>query len=103
MGSPTAYGGAGWTVGVDLYHPDGRWTIDLSRSLRQDWLAGGQAAPDPAVADVVYSLSLEAVRFRRGMEITAEFTPSINLNRNLVPGNDVMNLRLALAFRRLPH
>ena len=27
LGSPTAYGGAGWTVGVDLYHPDGRWTM----------------------------------------------------------------------------
>jgi len=102
LGSPTAYGGAGWTVGVDLYHPGGRWTIDLSRSLRQDWLAGSQVS-DPAVADVVYSLSLEAVRFHEGMEITAEFTPSLNLNRNLVPGNDVMNLRLGLAVRRLVH
>ena len=103
LGSPTAYGGAGWTVGLDLYHPGGRWTLDLSRSLRQDWLAGGQPAPDPAVADVVYSLSLQAVRFHRGTEITAEFTPSFNLNRNLVPGNDVMNLRLGLAARRLVH
>ena len=55
------------------------------------------------MADVVYSLSFEAVRFHEGMEITAEFTPSLNLSRNLVPGNDVMNVRLALAVRRLVH
>ncbi len=103
LGSPTAYGGAGWTVGMDLYHPGGRWSVDLSRTLRQDWLPGNnQSSAERPVADVIYSLSVETLRFMRGFEITAGITPAVNLNRNLEPGNDVFNLRVALGIRGLP-
>ena len=54
------------------------------------------------MADVIYSLSVETLRFMRGFEITAGITPAVNLNRNLEPGNDVFNLRVALGIRGLP-
>ena len=103
LGSPTAYGGAGWTVGVDLYHPGGRWTVDLSRTLRGDWLPGNnQSSAKRPVADVIYSLSVETLRFTQGLEVRAGITPAINLSRNLEKGNDVFNLRVTLGIRGLP-
>ena len=90
--------------GVDLYHPGGRWTVDLSRTLRGDWLPGNdQSSAERPVADVIYSLSLETLRFTQGLEITAGITPAINLSRNLEKGNDVFNLRVTLGIRGLPH
>ena len=102
LGSPTAYGGSGWTLGLDLYDQDGRTSLDLSRALRTDWLAIHRGTVGPGIADVIYALKLEAVRFRNGYQWTAMFNPSLNLNRNVEEGNDVWNLGLGLSVKGLP-
>lgn len=92
LGSPTAYGGSGWTIGVDFYSPRGRWSVEVSRALRLDWLP---VQPEPGqgnLADVVYALRGEWVRFRGRSFWSVIFGPMWNLNRNLQDGNDVFNL-----------
>ena len=102
LSSPAAYGGAGWTLGVDLYHGQGRWTVDLSRSLQTEFSKIYSGTSGPKISDVIYALKLEAVRFRDGVEWTTAVTPSFNLNRNLVEENDVFNLALSLSIQGLP-
>ena len=102
LSSPTAYGGAGWTVGFGLYHEQGRWTVDLSRSLQSEFSRIYSGTGGPQISDVIYALKVEAVRFRDGVEWTIAVTPSLNLNRNLVEENDVFNLTLGLSIRGLP-
>lgn len=77
LASPTAYGGAGWTVGVDLYDEQGRWTVDLSRSLQTEFSAIHSGTSGPKISDVIYALKLEVVRFGNGVEWTREFGLSI--------------------------
>jgi hypothetical protein len=101
LASPAAYGGSAWTVGADLYTPEGRWTLDLFRELRQDWLAS-MPPGSTNIADVIYGLRFEQVRFADGFELTTTVVPSINLNRNVVRGNDVFNLNVAVGMRGLP-
>ena len=102
LSSPTAYGGFGWTVGGDLYHAQGRWTIDFSRALQSEFSAIDSGTDGPEMSDVIYALKLEAVQFRNGVEWKAAFTPSLNLNRNLVRENDVFNLTIGLSMGGLP-
>lgn len=102
LGSPTAFGGTGWTIGVDLYHAQGRWTIDLSRALQAELSAIHVGTNAPEFSDVIYALKLEAVRFGDGVEWTTSVTPSFNLNRNLVKENDAFNLTLRLSMNGLP-
>ncbi len=102
LGSPTVYGGSGWTLGVDLYGEEGRWTVDFSRALRTDWLWIHNGTTGPGIADVIYALKLEAVRFREGYEWVAVVTPSLNLNRNVEEGNHVFNVNLGFTVRGLP-
>ena len=102
LGSPTAYGGAGWTVGVDLYNNHGRWTADISRTLRTDFSAIHGGTNGPGINDVIYSLKMEAVRFREGVEWGITFSPSLNLNRNLIEKNDLFNMSIGLSVRGLP-
>jgi len=42
------------------------------------------------------------VQFHNSVEWKAAFTPSLNLNRNLVRENDVFNLTIGLSMRGLP-
>ena len=105
LGSPTAFGGTVWTMGVDLYHPLGRWTIDISRALQTEISAiyrGTSGSDGPEISDVIYALKLEAVRFGDDFEWTTSVTPSFNLNRNLVKENDAFNLTLRLSMTGLP-
>jgi len=102
LSSPVAYGGSGWTMGLDLYHPKGRWTIDLSRSLQSEFSRIYSGTSGPKISDVIYALKVEAVRLYDGVEWATTVTPSFNLNRNLVEENDVFNLALGLSMRGLP-
>jgi hypothetical protein len=101
LASPAAYGGSAWTLGADLYTPRGRWSVDLFRELRQDWLASMPRAGTD-IADVVYGARIERMHFGDGYELTTTVAPSINLNRNVVRGNDVFNLNVAVGVRGLP-
>jgi len=101
LGSPEAYGGAAWRIGVDDYTPSGRRTISLERSLRFDWLP---ADTDSSLVhpDVLYALRFELLRFLGNVEWQVTLIPAIDLNRNLVAGRDVFNLTAAFTFRGLP-
>ncbi|HIB09282.1 MAG TPA: hypothetical protein EYO20_05495 [Gemmatimonadetes bacterium] len=89
-------------MGFDLYHPQGRWTIDLSRSLQTEFSVIHSGTSGPKISDVIYALKLEVVRFGDDVEWTTAVTPSLNLNRNLLRENDVFNLTLQLSMNRLP-
>ncbi len=102
LSSPTAYGGSGWTVGADLYHARGRWTVDVSRALQTEFSTIHSGTKGPGMSDVIYALKLEAVQFRDDFEWQASLTPSMNLNRNLIKGNDVFNISIGLSIRGLP-
>ena len=104
LGSPAAYGGAGWTIGANLYRPGGRWSAEVFRRLRQDWLAGIVEGPGQGagIADVLYGARLSMMRFVAGSELTITAAPSVSLNRNLVAGNHVSNLNLFVRIRGLP-
>ena len=102
LGSPAVYGGSGWTVGVDWYSSHGRWTVDLSRVLQTEFSAIHERTKGPGIADVIYALKMELMRFRRGMNWLVAVTPSLNLNRNLVEENDAFNLSLRLSMNGLP-
>jgi len=102
LGSPTAYGGSGWTLGVDRYHRKGRWSLDLQRALRLDWLPAREGTTGANRAEVGYTLKLEGVRHWGGVEWGAAAVPSWHLNRNLVRGNDLFNMRMELWGRAFP-
>ena len=102
LGSPTAYGGSGWTLGLDWYNENGRWTVDLSRALQTEFSAIYSGTSGPEVSDVIYALKLEAVRFGDAVEWTTALVPSLNLNRNLVKENDAFNLSLRFSINGLP-
>ena len=102
LGSPTAYGGSGWTLGVDRYGRRGRWTVDVSRALRLDWLP---AVPGPAevnLAEVGYTMRVEGVWRLGGVEWGAAAAPSWHLNRNLARGRDLFNMKMEVWGRGLP-
>ena len=101
LASPAVYGGSAWTLGADLHSESGRWSIDLFQELRRDWsqtLSGGEGD----LADVIYGVRMEWVLFRQRQQLSMSLTPALNLNRNLRPGNDVLNVGAALSARGLP-
>jgi hypothetical protein len=101
IGSPEAYGGAAWRLGVDEYSPNGRRTISLERSLRFDWLPTN---PDSSLVhpDVIYALRTEFLRFHGTADWQVTVIPAIDLNRNLVIGRDVFNVTAGVTFRGWP-
>jgi hypothetical protein len=84
LGSPAVYGGAGGLLGLDYYHPGGRWSLEWSRTLRAD-------------TDVVHGLGAEAVVFRGGWELTGGLTGVYELDR--YPGGDAFNLNASVQVR----
>jgi hypothetical protein len=101
LGSPEAYGGAAWRLGLDDYTPDGRRSISLERSMRFDWL--------PTVADtslvhpdVIYAIRVELLRFYGSADVGLSVVPAIDLNRNLVAGSNVFNVAVAFSVRGWP-
>lgn len=100
LGSAEAYDGAAWRLGLDEYTPAGRRSITLERRLRLDWLPTLPASATTGVRpDVIYAVRLEMVRFWGTRDYTISFVPAVNLNRNLIAGNDVFNLGAAFSLR----
>jgi hypothetical protein len=99
LGSPEAYGGAAWRIGLDDYTSAGRRSFGIERSLRFDWLPTLPAIHPRIEPDVIYALRGEYVRFRGAQEIGITVLPAIDLNRNLVAKHDVFNLTVALSAR----
>ncbi|MBW3630099.1 MAG: capsule assembly Wzi family protein [Gemmatimonadetes bacterium] len=96
LGSPAAYGGVGSTLGLDLYHAGGRWSVSWRRELRQEqgnYLQTRQVDRP----DVMQTLGAEALVFRGRWEIEAGLAGVYNLNRGF--DRDVFNLNATLGVR----
>jgi hypothetical protein len=102
LGSPDAYGGAGWRFGLDQYTTSGRTSFALERSYRFDWLRTLPQNGPMVHPDVIYSLRADLLRFHGASQIGLTLIPAIDLNRNLVAGHDVFNLTTALTLQGLP-
>ncbi|CAN5747866.1 hypothetical protein BH11GEM1_BH11GEM1_33030 [soil metagenome] len=96
LGSPEAYGGAGWRLAVDDYTPSGRVTLGLERFLRFDAVVGQPSDAPDIHPDVLYGVRAELLRFAGARDYSITVVPALDLNRNLERGNDVFNLHVAL-------
>ena len=95
LGSPEAFGGAGWRFAVDDYSPSGRITLGLERFLRFDTVAGRTADAADIHPDVLYAVRAELLRFAGARDYAITVVPALDLNRNLERGTDVFNLHVA--------
>ncbi len=88
---------AGAFVGLDALAPDGRWTLEWMRIVRQD-----QDARDPTVTperralDVVHALTVERLLFRNGVDLLGGASAAYNFNRDF--GRDRQNVSLYLSI-----
>lgn len=102
LAAPAAFGGSGWTIAVEDFRPSGRTTVEVTREVRLNWLAGLSRDSEVAARNSVrYGVSLDIVRFRKGTEIAIVGGPQVELNRNLVLGWTAWNLNLGVSFRGL--
>jgi hypothetical protein len=99
LGSPEAYGGAGWRLGLDQFNEKGRTSFIVERNLRLDWLPATVTVGREIHPDVVWAIGGEALRFKGNREFGLSVTSMLNLNRNIERGHDVFNLRTALTVR----
>lgn len=99
LGSPAAYGGAGWRFAHDTYDVRGRFTVGVERALRFDWLPGQPTPATDVHPDVMYAVRAEMLRFAGARDYTVTVVPAIDLNRNLVRGADRLNLNAAVGIR----
>ncbi len=99
LGSPEAYGGAGWRAALDDYTERGRVTVALERALRFDWLPGQPTTATRVRPNVLYGVRLEMLRFVGRRDYTVTLVPAIDLNRNLLPGVERFNLHAAARVR----
>ncbi|HZG42106.1 MAG TPA: hypothetical protein VEY93_04025, partial [Longimicrobium sp.] len=67
LGSPFAYGGGGSVLGVDAYHPRGRWSAEWVRAR----VGGGL---DGAPPEALHALGAEALFFGPGFDVRAGLT-----------------------------
>ena len=66
--------------------------------MRLDWRADVRG--DSLVRrDIRYAVTGEMLQFVGGREVSGTVSAMMDLNRNLVPGNDVFNLRAAVSVR----
>lgn len=95
LASPGGHGGAGSTVGIDRYHPGGRWTLEWERRVERDRTTGaGTTGSDLADVDVSYALGGSVVRFTGPVDLELGVRGVYNLNRHL--RDDAFNLNLRL-------
>ncbi len=100
LGSPEAYGGAAWRLGIDEFTSRGRRSVSLERSLRLDWLPTEPAAAAGVVhPDVIYAIRAEVLSFRGPRTVGVTLIPAVDLNRNLVAHHDVLNVTAAVSMR----
>lgn len=92
--------GAGTFVAVDRYSAGGRTTWAWSRNIAHQFgifYTGGPQLSN--VPDVLHTLSLEALRFRKALDITGKLNLTMNFNRNFQSDVLNMNLQLGTAYR----
>jgi hypothetical protein len=102
LGSAGGLGGAATVIAMDVYHPGGRWTVQVTRMLRQD--AGdlpksGQVRP--RARDLQHTLALERLAFRGGYDLLARAAAVYEMNRDF--RRDAFNLNLIVGVRASLH
>lgn len=98
LGSAGGLGGGATTVALDMYHPRGRWTVELTRILRQDFgdfPRSGQA--NPQARDIQHAVGVEGLFFRGRYDVNVGLTGVYELNRNL--RGDAFNLNAQVGIR----
>jgi hypothetical protein len=90
LGAPGGYGGGSGMIALEWLTASGRRTVTWRRTIREP---AAYAAP----LDVVHALTVDALLFRRRIDLTPEATLAYNLNRD--GGGDALNLRAALTGR----
>jgi len=98
LGSAAGLGGAATVVALDVYHPGGRWTVQLTRMLRQDagdFPKSGQANLE--ARDVQHAVSVEGLFFRGRYDFNVGLTGVYELNRNF--RGDAFNLSAQIGIR----
>lgn len=99
LGSPAVYGGSGSILSIGHYHPGGRVSFFVERTLRGE--PSGVTDPDSGGPrlDVQLSSGVESISFWRNLEISGGVSGILNLNRGY--SRDVFNLnaRLGVAAR----
>jgi hypothetical protein len=101
LGSAEAYGGAAFRTGIDQFTSKGRTSFTLERQLQLDWLPGTIVVPGATHPDVLWSVGAERMRFAGKRDYTVSLTAMFDMNRNLVAGHNVVNLRAAATIRGL--
>ena len=98
LGSVGGLGGAATVVALDVYHPGGRWTVQLTRMLRQDagdFPKSGQV--NPRARDLQHTIALERLVFRGRYDLLAQAAAVYEMNRDF--GRDAFNLNLVVGVR----
>ena len=98
LGSPSVYGGGGFSLGAERYDPAGQWSVSWDKIDRAERL-GPDGLPDPRGADVMHSLTVQRTMFRARADLTAGLTLTNDFNRNFV--GDARNAQLVVGVR--PH
>ena len=99
LGSPEAYGGAAVRTGIDQYTAKGRTSFTFERRLQLDWLPGQSLPAGATHPDVLWTVGAERLRFTGKRDYTLSLDAMFDMNRNLVPGHNVVNLRAAATIR----
>jgi hypothetical protein len=94
LGSAAGLGGGALTLGFDEYRPDGRWTFELARRVRQQPL--GEGAPR-SMWDVYNIARAERLRFTERGDVVLGVSGIAELNRNF--GDDSYGVRVDLGWR----
>lgn len=91
MGAPAGYGGSGLVVASDYYHPSGRWTVQLTRTLRHG-PGNGRTFVRP---DVLYGAGIDMLLFRGRFDVAA----GVDGIRNQDPYREVSETNLHSTLR----
>lgn len=94
LGSASGLGGSATTLALDAFRPDGRWTWELARRVRQQPLGESTTARQ---LDVYHVARAERVRFGRRGDLSTGVAAIYELNRDF--RRDALNLRLELGWR----
>lgn len=92
--------GGGAVLGADWYRTDGRWSVELQRLQRQEHVRTVGSLDDPRPLDVEYSLGVERLLFRDGLELRIGVTGSYDMNRDFE--RDRSNVSLVFGTTGLP-
>lgn len=92
LGAPDGFGGGGSLLSLDSYTPDGRTSLQWTRSLRAPVYPAARQA-----VDVIHALSLERLSFHRRVDFVRGITFAYELNRDF--GGDAVNIRANAGLR----